>query len=205
MNYYQPKALLFDLDGVLINSIDSWWMSLNEAFQYYGYPRITKNEFIDRYWGHDLKDILPHQNIDLGIATFCANIYQKYFSFITLYQDTISTLQKLDTFRKAIITNTPSKCTLPLLKRFDIKKYFTTIVCSDEVKKAKPFPDIIYEACRRLMITPSEALMIGDTSSDIEAARRAGCKIIGKKIMGDSTIVELNDLIVLIKPTKHKY
>ncbi|MBU0497248.1 MAG: HAD family hydrolase [Candidatus Thermoplasmatota archaeon] len=200
MNYYRPKALLFDFDGVLINSIDSWWMSLNEAFHYYGYPRITKKEFTERYWGHDLKDILPHQNMDLGIATFCANIYHKYFSFITLYEDTISTLQNLDAFQKAIITNTPSNCTHPLLKRLQINKYFTTVVCSDEVKKAKPYPDLIYEACRRLKIHPSEALMIGDTSSDIEDAYRAGCTIIGKKIQGDSTIADLSDLLRLIKP-----
>lgn len=199
MTLYSPKALLFDLDGVLINSVDSWWHSLNEAFQHYGHLPLTKQAFIQQYWGHDLKDILPNQNMDLGIATFCSTIYHNYLHTITIYKDTIPTLQQLTTIPKAIITNTPSTCTHPILDHFNLTSYFHTIVCSDDVTKAKPDPALIIEACHRLQLHPKETVMIGDTKSDIQAAKAAGCPIIGKNIQGNSTITTLSEILSLIK------
>jgi HAD superfamily hydrolase (TIGR01509 family) len=194
-----PKAILFDLDGVLIDSLESWWYSLNEAFQHYNHQPITKEEFIQKYWGHDLRDILLKQNMNIGIATFCSEIYHCYLHTITIYDDTISTLQHFRSKPKAIITNTPSTCTYSILKHFDLTKYFQTIVCSDNVAKAKPDPALIIKACCQLKIKPIETVMIGDTKSDIQAAQAAGCPIIGKNIPGNSMITTLNELIPLIK------
>jgi HAD superfamily hydrolase (TIGR01509 family) len=199
MTLYTPKALLFDLDGVLINSIDSWWHALNKAFQHYGHQPITKQEFIHGYWGHDLRDILPKQHMDLGIASFCSDIYHHYIHTIAIYEDTVPTLKQLTNIPKAIITNTPSTCTHPILKRFNLTLYFKTVVCSDDVIKAKPDPALIFEACRRLQFHPPETVIIGDTKSDIQAANAARCPIIGKNIQGNSIITTLSDLISLIK------
>ena len=199
MTYYTPQALLFDLDGVLINSLESWWHALNDAFKQYKYPPITKDTFIKQYWGHDLRDILPTQNMDLGIATFCSKIYHNYLYTITIYDDTIPTLEKLNKLPKALITNTPSTCTYPILDHFNLTHFFKSIVCSDNVTKAKPDPALIIEACRQLKISPQNTVMIGDTKSDIYAAHAAGCPIIGKNIQGNSKITTLSELLPLIK------
>ena len=105
----------------------------------------------------------------------------------------------ITTLPKAIITNTPSTCTHPILDHFNLTSYFHTIVCSDDVTKAKPDPALIIEACHRLQLHPKETVMIGDTESDIRAAKAAGCPIIGKNIQGNSTITTLSELLTLIK------
>ncbi|MCK5636548.1 MAG: HAD family hydrolase, partial [Thermoplasmatales archaeon] len=51
----KPEAILFDMDGVLVDSLDSWWASLNESLTKYGQAEITRDEFINKYWGHDLQ------------------------------------------------------------------------------------------------------------------------------------------------------
>ena len=198
MTSYSPKALLFDLDGVLIDSVDSWWHALNEAFKHYNYQSISKESFMQQYWGHDLRDILSKQKINLGIATFLCNIYHRYHHHITIYEDTIPTLKQLNTIPKAIITNTPSHCTYPILDHFNLTSHFQIIVCSDDVTKSKPDPALIFEACHRLNLVPQDIIMIGDTKSDIQAAEAAGCLIIGKNIKGNSTITNLTELISLI-------
>jgi HAD superfamily hydrolase (TIGR01549 family) len=98
----------------------------------------------------------------------------------------------------AVITNTPTDCARQILQKFDIAHYFETIVTSDDVRKAKPDPEIVFAACERLNVDPSTVLLVGDTISDVAAGHAAGCIVVGMNITADVTIhrlLELTDLI----------
>ena len=66
----KPSAILFDMDGVLVDSLDSWWISFNEALKKYDQKEISRREFIEKYWGHDLQYNLEEMGLDLKILKF---------------------------------------------------------------------------------------------------------------------------------------
>lgn len=189
-----PSAILFDMDGVLVDSLDSWWKALNSALKRCKHQEITRDEFIKTYWGHDLKANLKRLQLNPEVARFCNITYGDHLDYIRIYPDTTTTLQKLSSFKKAIITNTPTDCARKILKKFSIDQYFQQIITSDDVLKAKPDPEIVFTACERLGVDAKTVVLVGDTNSDVKAGRAAGCTVIGLNIAADITIQRLLDL-----------
>jgi HAD superfamily hydrolase (TIGR01509 family) len=194
----QPSAILFDMDGVLVDSLDSWWKALNSALKKFKHQELTRDEFIETYWGHDLKANLKRLKLNPQVAPFCNITYGDHLDYIKIYPDTKGTLEQLASFKKAIITNTPTDCARQILKKFDIAQYFEAIVTSDDVLKAKPNPEIVFTACKRLGVTPNTAILVGDTETDVKAGRAAGCTVVGLNITADIMIQRLSELTDLI-------
>jgi phosphoglycolate phosphatase/AHBA synthesis associated protein len=194
-----PSAILFDMDGVLVDSLDSWWNALNSALKRFKHQEITRDEFMKTYWGHDLKANLKRLQLNPEVAQFCNITYGNHLNYIHIYPDTKTTLQKLSPYKKAIITNTPRDCASQILKKFDIKPYFQEIVTSDDVRKAKPDPEIVYKACEKLNVDPKTVILVGDTQSDVKAGQAAGCIVVGLNTPADVTIQNLSDLPGLLQ------
>lgn len=194
-----PSAILFDMDGVLVDSLDSWWKALNSALKRFKHQEITRDEFMNTYWGHDLKANLKRLQLNPEVAQFCNITYGNHLDYIHIYPDTKATLQKLSAYKKAIITNTPRDCAKQILNKFSIEPYFQEIVTSDDVQKAKPDPEIVFNACERLGVDPKTVILLGDTQSDVKAGQAAGCIVVGLKIPADVTIQNLSDLPGLLQ------
>jgi len=190
----KPEALLFDLDGVLVDSIDAWWYSLNEAFEKYNEKPISLEEFKKIYWGHDLFYNIEKNNLSFEIGNECNKLYYKHLDKVKMFPEVDSVLNSLKNYKKCLVTNTPRDSTSKILEKLKIDKYFTKVFTSNDVKIAKPNPEIIFLACDFLQIKPEEAVLIGDTESDILAGRNANCKIIGVRINGDYRIESLDEL-----------
>lgn len=193
-----PSAILFDMDGVLVDSLDSWWKALNSALKKFKHQEITRDEFMKIYWGHDLKANLKQLQLNPEVAQFCNITYGDHLDFIKIYPDTRSTLNRLASYKKAIITNTPADCAKSILKKFEIGQYFKEIITSDDVMKAKPDPEIVFKACERLGVNSKTVVLVGDTVSDVKAGRAAGCTVVGLNIDADITIQRLFDLTDLL-------
>lgn len=194
-----PSAILFDMDGVLVDSLDSWWKALNSALKRFKHKEITREEFITTYWGHDLKDNLKRLQLNPEVASFCNVTYGNHIDYIRIYPDTKETLEQLSSYTKAIITNTPSDCARQILKKFSIEKYFQEIITSDDVTKAKPDPEIVFNACARLSVDAKKVILVGDTESDVKAGRAAGCTVIGLNVPADIVIQRLVELPGLLQ------
>jgi len=194
-----PSAILFDMDGVLVDSLDSWWKALNSALIRFKHQEITRDEFIKTYWGHDLKANLKRLQLNPKVAQFCNITYGNYLDFIKIYPDTKSALRQLASYKKAIITNTPTDCAKQILRKFEIEQYFKEIITSDDVVKAKPDPEIVFKACERLGVDSKTVILVGDTQSDVKAGRAAGSTVVGLDIAADITIQRLLDLVDLLQ------
>jgi len=194
----EPKALLFDMDGVLVNSIKSWYYSLNEALKTYGKKQVTLEEFEKKFWGRDLQYNLEHMNLSYEILSFCNNIYGDNVGHVEIYPDTINTLEKLDGYNKAVITNTPRTCTNQIIKKYGFNRFFNFFLTSDDVKRGKPSPEIVFMAIKKLDLKPDDVILIGDTKSDIEAGQKAGVKVVGMRINADYRVEKMSDLLNLI-------
>jgi HAD superfamily hydrolase (TIGR01509 family) len=193
-----PNAILFDMDGVLVDSLDSWWKALNSALKRFKHQEITRDEFMKTYWGHDLKANLKRLQLNPEVAQFCNITYGNHLDYIRIYPDTKITLRQLASYKKAIITNTPTDCARQILRKFEIEQYFKEIITSDDVVKAKPDPEIVFKTCERLCVDSKTVVLVGDTESDVKAGRAAGCTVVGLNIAADITIQRLFDLVALL-------
>ncbi len=195
----KPAALLFDMDGVLVDSLDSWWKALNDALKAYDHDAITRDEFIETYWGHDLKSNLEKIGLNPEVVTFCNNVYGDHVDSVKIYPGTKETLNSLKAYKKAIITNTPGSCADQILEKIGIKKFFDEVVTSDMVIMGKPNPEIVFKACTLLDVNADKCVLIGDTQSDVEAGRKAGCTVIGIKTKADYNINKISELLEIIE------
>ena len=73
--------------------------------------------------------------------------------------------------------------------------YFDAIICGDEVDHGKPDPEMMLKACKRLGVETKSAVLVGDTSADITAGKKAGCFVLGLKIGdGDKRVESLGEV-----------
>jgi HAD superfamily hydrolase (TIGR01509 family) len=80
-------------------------------------------------------------------------------------------------FALACVTNKTERFTLPLLDKTGLAPFFELVVSGDTCARKKPHPDMLLHACEHFGVAPAEALMVGDSSNDVEAARAAGCPV----------------------------
>ena len=97
-----------------------------------------------------------------------------------LYDGVIEALDFLKTtgVRIGCVTNKASQFTLPILKDLGISDYFETVLCGDQVERKKPDPLPLLMVAEKLGVNPKASLMLGDSMSDVKAARAAEFGII---------------------------
>ena len=197
-------ALLFDLDGTLINSLQAWINAINEALAYHDYPPLNREEFIRQFWGKDREFYQKQINYPPEVLADCIKFYANHLHESTLFPDTIQTLDQLKDYKKAIVTNTPRYYTTKIVQDLGIKEYFDAILTEDDVVHAKPHPDMMNKALKLLDVSSKQALVIGDTDNDVNSAQQAGISTIGMNYPGaDYTIHTLSELLPLLRQLKN--
>lgn len=198
------KAILFDKDGVLIDSIDTCFSAFNETLRYYGENVLTKEDYIREYWGKKaevnlakiFKDI-PEDERNRIVKHYMKRRMELNFHS-KLYPNVIPVLEALSgRYILGVITNTLKDMTIKILNHFNISKYFDVVVSGDE-GRPKPAPDLIQKACKIVGVQPETSYFVGDTMSDVQAGRAAGCKmIILSTSIQRERLEEFDDVIVI--------
>ena len=137
-------------------------------------------------------------NLPLEVGLFCNQVYGDHLDGIKIFPETKNVLEKLKNYKKSIITNTPNDCAVQILRNFDIERFFEFVLTSDDVSMAKPDPEIVLKSCEIMGVDPLEAVLVGDTLSDVRAGRAAGCTVIGIKVDADITINDISELLKII-------
>jgi len=198
------KAVLFDLDGVLVESVDVWLSAFNDTLRELGLPSISREEFIKKHWGKSTVENFRSMGLGMEAVLRCWRKYLDRLHEIKLFPASKKVLREVrKKYKTALVTNTPKQGVESLLRRLGILDSFDLIVTGDDVREGKPSPEIVLLACERLGISPAEALLVGDTQSDVEAGRRAGCRVVGIGIEADFTIkniAELEPLLARVDP-----
>jgi phosphoglycolate phosphatase/AHBA synthesis associated protein len=169
------RAILFDLDGVLVDTYEVWFQLLNEVARRNNYPPITREQY-KTSWGQglevDLKLYYTRHTIEQLRAEY-DRWYGDFLHHLKVMEGAVQTLQSI-ALPKAVITNSPTGLARRALSLAKLESYFDTIVGSDQVAHSKPAPDGVLEACRRLGVNPDETIMVGDSRFDEGAAKAAG-------------------------------
>ncbi len=196
------KAVLFDLDGVLVDSLEAWFKLFNKTLKHFGREEFTFERFMENVWGgpieRDAEEFFG-KPLDEVKAYYFDN-FDEFKKDLKLFPNTKQILTKLKNknLKLGLVTNTPKKQTYKLLDYLKLREYFDAVVCGDEVRNGKPAPDMILEACKRLDVKPNDAVIVGDTPADVLSCKNAGCLSIGFKVDGDKKIDDLKELVELI-------
>lgn len=184
------RALLIDLDGTLLESGPDLARAMNRTLAERGLAELDLPQvvsFIGRGLGHLLSQSLrmalqrePSQaEIDTLLPRFEAH-YEDLLAFDSPpYPGVIEGLSALQEagFALACVTNKHARFTLPLLDKTGLAPFFDLVVSGDTCARKKPHPDMLLHACAQIGVAPAQALMVGDSSNDVEAARAAGCPV----------------------------
>ncbi|MGB7532047.1 MAG: HAD family hydrolase [Halobacteriota archaeon] len=176
------EAVLFDLDGVLINSFECWYQAFNKMLRAYEKQEMSREEFMLKCWGPDLEHNLNALNLDGEAARYCMNEQLQLIELIELFpgaKEILNRVREDYKLKAGLVTNTPKKNVHRILNHFQLSCCFDVVVAGDEVKRGKPDAEMVIKACERLKTTPEHVILVGDTESDFMAGKSAGCAVIG--------------------------
>ncbi len=173
------KVVLFDVDGVLVDSKGANYQYVRDTMKKFGYDVSRKDyEMLFHHTGRavvkalvpgideaELEEIRKHQN----------KVSSDYFRFARLNPGVRETLEWLEQkgIRMGVVTNRSSSAG-KILEFFNIGSYFDVVVTAGDVEKQKPDPEPLMKAVGVLGVVPAEAAYIGDSESDVDSANAAG-------------------------------
>lgn len=184
------RCLLFDLDGTLVDSRADLANSVNLMLAELGRQALPDCRVLG-FVGEGARLLversltatqdMPPQPVEIDSAL---KVFQRHYSDHLLdqtrvYPEVLETLSRLDSCSKAIVTNKPYDFSMALLNGIGLLPYFDVVLGGDSLPERKPSPMMLLEAARRLGVTPSTCLMVGDTKFDVAAGKAAGMKTCG--------------------------
>ena len=199
----QLLAAIVDLDGTMVDTLGDFEIALNRSLADLDLPPVTR-ALVERTVGkgseHLIRSVLAHQ-LALpevkGLANVCdarsaENLYEPAWQryqhhylaingeFAAVYPGVAEGLQQLRDagLQLACLTNKPLSFAKPLLKAKGLDSFFTHVFGGDSFERKKPDPLPLLKTCEALGVKPSQALMVGDSSNDAQAARAAGCPVV---------------------------
>jgi phosphoglycolate phosphatase len=186
---FNVKAVMLDLDGTLIHTAPEIAKAANEMLAALNKPTLPQSQIqgfigegaltlIKRCLTHTL-NMEPDQALLAQAQPLFFEAYAKYVAHSQPYPSVVASLQaiKATGAKLACITNKPAAFTLPLLAESGLSTYFDLVVSGDTLPKKKPDPDQIFHICHQFNVPVVQSVLIGDSKTDIEAARNAGCYV----------------------------
>ncbi len=199
-----PRGLLFDLDGTLIESVPDIAASVNE---------LVQKEALAPFAVKDVRSMIGHGIAKLVERAFAAraiqldgeNLVAMTERMMAIYKDRLveetvllpGAYACLEANAKArsklaVVTNKPEGFSRRILEHFGLDKLVSVVVGGDTGPVRKPAPDMLLYAAKLLDIAVSDALMIGDSPADIDAAKAASMRSVA--VRGGYTNVPVEDL-----------
>jgi len=201
---YNIKAVIFDLDGVLVNTA---------KFHYLAWQRLA-TELNIKFCAQDnelLKGVSRMQSLDiiLGLDNVTVDCdtkielaqkkngwYVEYISKLTpkdVLPGVISFLESLKLNNIKIALGSASKNTVLILNKLHLTNYFDVIIDGTKVSRSKPDPEVFLKGARELNLLPNECIVFEDAQSGVEAALSAGMYCIG---IGTKDILKKANLVL---------
>ena len=174
------KLAIFDLDGTLLDTIDDLGAAVNHAMRLRGFPQHTRDEYM-RMVGHGARNLmrqaLPDGHKDDEMVEAAYNDFRAYYTdHIDVHtkpfpgiQELLSTLHQ-HCMLLAVASNKFQEGTEHLIKEFFPEIPFVAILGNRPNFPLKPSPEIVEEVLRKAGVKIEEAVMVGDSETDMETA-----------------------------------
>ncbi len=190
----KPELIAFDLDGTLVDSVPDLTQAVDQMRAQLGRPPAGEaavrtwvgngaEMLVRRALAKDGSDEQANNVSQTLLANAMTCFYQNYKQCngvnSHLYPDvkkTLSTLKSMS-IPMVLITNKPDQFTRPLLNKLELEGYFDIVLSGDSLAHKKPHPEPLLYAAIRSQVNPMNCLMVGDSRSDVEAARASFFKV----------------------------
>lgn len=199
----QIEAVIFDLDGTLVNTLGDFQVALHRTMADLGLPPVSDaliEQTIGKGSEHLIRSLLAHQLSRpevKGAGQACAALtvdalfdrawqrYQHHYlaingQFANVYPGVAEVLTELaaNGMPMACLTNKPLAFAQALLKDKALTSFFGPVFGGDSFERKKPDPLPLLKTCEALGTAPARTLMVGDSSNDAQAAHAAGCPVV---------------------------
>jgi phosphoglycolate phosphatase len=183
----RPAALVFDLDGTLIDSRRDITTAINRTRAGYGLPPLTLEQvvtlvgegarvLIERAFSSDWGPGLPPERIDEALAIYLGHYRDVCLDETRPYPGIEEMLEALSAaYPMALLSNKGEELSRIVLRGLGLDRWFREILGGDSLPTRKPNPAGLRLVAQRLGVAPASLLMVGDTRIDAETARNAGC------------------------------
>ena len=194
------KAVLYDLDGVLIDSMQAWFRVIERGARELGHPEVGFERF-HRTFGQgveaDRLEFFPEWTAR-ELEVFYERTFVEELGAVEVKGAAEHVLEaaRRRGLRQALVTNTPLPLAREVLRSKRLDLHLDALACAGEAAE-KPAPDLIWLALHRLGVSAADALYVGDTETDRAAARAAVIRFAGLGIEGDLTFTRLDELLLL--------
>ncbi len=190
-------GVLFDMDGVLLDSSQAWYEVLCSAARQFGYPAVSFELFAENFGAgvrEDIERFFPGLDED-RLRAYYHSEFAKQLAAVRPMPGVQLMLQTLRDagLRLAVVTNTPRPTAELMLRDQGLAGYFQALAASGDAPE-KPAPDLVLRAMSALELLADACIYVGDSSSDSRAAAAAGVRMVGMGRAGHWRIEALDEL-----------
>ncbi|MEG9884899.1 MAG: phosphoglycolate phosphatase [Hyphomicrobiales bacterium] len=186
-----PSAIIFDLDGTLVNTAPDLAAVLNRVLERHGRAALA-SEIVQTIIGRGAHTLLQRAFArtgapiadDAAMETLYREFHDDYTGNIAFHSHIFpDAIPVLETFRAreiplGVCTNKPEKAAVALLDELGLRGVFDSLVGGDTLRVGKPDPRPVREVLRQLRADTARAIFVGDSETDVLAARAAGLGVI---------------------------
>jgi beta-phosphoglucomutase len=204
-----PRAVLWDLDGTLVDSAEHHWIAWRDVMAQEGHP-VTHGAFTSSFGhrndailrgllGHDISDEEVERIGGAKEALYRRFVKERGLGALPGALGWIERLQK-EGWRQAVASSAPAANIVAAVAAIGVASFFDALVSADEVGAGKPDPAVFLAAAARLGVPPARCVVVEDAPSGLEGARRAGMRSIGvlsphhTALVADLVVGSLDDL-----------
>ena len=191
------KAIVFDMDGVLVDAKDWHYRALNKALSLFGYA-ISRYEHLVTFDGLPTSKKLEMLSLERGLPKklhkFLNELKQKYTvdeihtQCRPLFQHEFALSRlKQQGFKVGVASNSIRSTIDLMMAKTNLQPYLDVTISNEDVKAAKPAPEMYLTAASLLKVKPEECLVVEDNEKGIQAARAAGCPLFKVQHIHDVT------------------
>ncbi len=206
---HKIKAVIFDMDGVLIDAKEWHFHALNKALSLFG-MEIDYNDHLHRFDGLPTKEKLlilsKERNLPKTLFDFIDELKQKYTLEMVatachprFHHEYLLSKLSLEGYRLAVASNSIRHTIENMLTRANIIDYLEFYLSNQDVIKSKPDPEIYLTAMSKLGLTPEQCLIVEDNDNGIRAARESGAHVLAIKEIEEVNYLNIKKTIRAIE------
>lgn len=178
----RPRAVVFDLDGTLLDSRLDIARAANRALCAHGFPERSVDEIVG-FVGDGARLLVSRAlnfadadpRVDAVLQTFLDDYTAHAVVHSRLLPGAREALDALDGLPLALCTNKPRATTDVVLEALDLARHFRVVLAGGDTPEKKPDPAPLLAVAERLGLPPAALVMVGDGPQDVLAGRAAGC------------------------------